>query len=258
MERKPGGGQENFSRNSLVKDKNVSIDGYVGQKLRDFRKRAAITLLELADKVGVSHQQIHKYELGQTKISTGMLYKFCKVFSVTPNCFFEGFSFDNMPDMSSNDDDLIGYKNFDQINILLIEGDAEDQLLFRRALESFDPSINLYCIHDGSEFFNILRLKANITHIPVPDIIFLNLNMPKAEGHALLRSIKQNREFQHIPIIVLTGHLSRKEVMNAYKNFASGYIHKSFEYETFKKHLHTTLSYWTETVILPQQSQQAG
>jgi CheY-like chemotaxis protein len=226
----------------------------VGQKLRDFRKRANITLFDLAEKVGVSHQQVHKYELGQTKISTGTLYKLSQIFSVTPNCFFEGFVFENDLDLADRSTDITNYKRFEKINILLIEDSAEDQFLFRRALEEYDLDVNMYCIHDGEEFFNIIKTKANITHIPLPDIIFLDLNMPKINGNTLLKSIKQNRELQYIPIIILTGSISRKDVMNAYKNYASGYIRKSFEYETFKKNLHLTLTYWTEAVILPHQA----
>jgi CheY-like chemotaxis protein/DNA-binding XRE family transcriptional regulator len=241
---------------SLSGNKNLTIDEYVGQKLRDFRKRAGITLFDLAEKVGVSHQQIHKYELGQTKISTGMLYRLCKIFSVTPNCFFEGFNFEDDPSLLGDHNDLANYKNFHKLNILLIEDSAEDQFLFRRALEEYETDINMYCIHDGEEFFNIIKTKASITHIPLPDIIFLDLNMPKINGSSLLKSIKQNRELQYIPIIVLTGSISRKDIMNAYKNYASGYIRKSFEYETFKKNLHQTLTYWTEAVLLPHQAMQ--
>ncbi len=236
------------------KDTQISIDEYVGQKLRDFRKRANITLFDLALKVGLSHQQIHKYELGQTKISTGMLYKFCKIFSVTPNCFFEGFNFENALALSHQDGDIENYKKINRLNLLLIEDSAEDQFLFRRALEEYNLNVNMYCIHDGEEFFNIIKTKSNITHIPMPDIIFLDLNMPKINGISLLKSIKQNRELQYIPIIILTGSISRKDVMNAYKNYASGYIKKSFEYETFKENLHIALTYWTEAVILPYQA----
>ena len=71
-----------LSKNPRLKNQNISLDKYVGQKLRDFRERAALTLFDLAEKIGVSHQQLHKYETGQTKISTGMLYKFCKIFLV--------------------------------------------------------------------------------------------------------------------------------------------------------------------------------
>jgi CheY-like chemotaxis protein/DNA-binding Xre family transcriptional regulator len=233
------------------KDETISIDEYIGKKLRDFRKRVNMTLGDLAEKVQVSHQQIHKYESGQTKISTEMLFKFCKIFSVTPNCFFEGIENANLLKVTNEAGDIELHKVFERINILFIEDSAEDQFLFRRILEEYKSSVNLYCMHDGEEFLNIIHTKRNITSIPIPDIIFLDLNMSKINGNSLLKSIKQNRELQHIPIIVLTGSISRKDVMNAYKYYASGYIRKSFEYDTFKENLQIALSYWTKAVILP-------
>lgn len=235
-----------------LREEHPSIDQYVGQKLRDFRRRAGITLFELAERVGISHQQVHKYELGQTKISTGMLYKFCTIFAVSPNCFFEGFNFENT--LLDKSEDISESKNTNKINVLLIDDSAEDQFLFRRALEECCANINTYSIHDGEEFLRIVKTKPHITNIPVPDIIFLDLNMPKIDGNSLLKSIKQNRELQYIPIIVLTSSISRKDVMSAYKNYASGYMRKSFDYETFKDNLETALTYWTKAVILPYQA----
>jgi CheY-like chemotaxis protein/plasmid maintenance system antidote protein VapI len=232
-------------------DHCLTIDEYVGQKLRDFRERVGLTLLECAEKVGVSHQQIHKYELGQTKISTSMLYKFCKVFSITPNCFFEGYPLYEKESLHSEDEDITCYPNLDKINVVLVEDNAEDQFLIRKVFEEHDLKINLYCIHDGEEFLNIIKTKGNISKIPLPDLIFLDINMPKIDGLALLRSIKQNKEMKHIPVIVLTGSISIKDVMNSYTHFASGYIRKSFEYETLKKNIHLAINYWTEAVILP-------
>lgn len=243
-----------ISKNSPLKTKNISLDEYVGQKLRNFRERAALTLLDLAEKVDISHQQLHKYETGQTKISTGMLYKFCKIFSITPNCFFEGLNFEETQESLIKDDDIINYEHSNKINVLFVEDNAEDQFLVKKALEECDLKINIYCIHDGEEFMDIIKRKVNITNVPMPDIIFLDLNMPKIKGNDLLKSIKQSRDLQYIPVIVLTGSISRKDVMNAYKNYASGYIRKSFEYETFKKNLHLALRYWTEAVILPNQA----
>lgn len=242
------------SRNPLAKTSIITLDEYVGQKLRDFRERAGLTLLDLGEKVGVSHQQLHKYETGQTKISTGMLYKFCKIFSVTPNCFFDGVNFEDNGDTAAQDDNISSYENVSRINVLFIEDNAEDQFLVKKALEEYETKVNMYCIHDGEEFLDIIKRKINITRIPMPDIIFLDLNMPKINGNELLKSIKQNRELQYIPVIILTGSISRKDVMNAYKHYASGYIRKSFEYETFKKNLHIALSYWTEAVVLPHQA----
>lgn len=237
-----------------LQDPSVSIDEYVGQKLRDFRRRVNITMFDLAEKVGISHQQIHKYELGQTKISTSMLYKFCKIFSVTPNCFFEGFTFDVPLSPVDTEEDITTLKNLNKINVLLVDDSAEDQFLFRSALEESNLNINMYCMHDAEEFLKIIKNKANITHMPIPDIIFLDLNMPKIDGNSLLKSLKHNRELQYIPIIVLTGSIRRKDVMDAYKNYASGYIRKSFEFETFKENLQLALTYWTKAVILPYQA----
>ncbi len=260
MNRSPTLGEENPTLEEEMMDfapsegNSISIDEYVGLKLRDFRKRALITLFDLAEKAGVSHQQIHKYELGQTKIPTGMLYRFSKIFSVTTDSFFEGFNFDKALSRPNKDGDIADYKNSNKINLLLVEDSAEDQYLFRRALENYSSNVNMYCIHDGEEFFNIIKTKSTITNIPLPDIIFLDLNMPKINGNSLLKSIKQNRDLQYIPVIVLTGSISRKDIISAYKNYASGYIRKSFEYETFKKNLHIALTYWTEAVILPYQA----
>ncbi|MBY0502037.1 MAG: response regulator [Alphaproteobacteria bacterium] len=237
--------------NNLPLRKKLTIDEYVGQKLRDFRERANLTLLECAEKIGVSHQQIHKYEIGQTKISTSILYKLCKIFSVTPNCFFEGYIAEQEEVSSAQDSDIPYYQSLDKINVLLVEDNSEDQFLIRRALEEYDLKINFYCIHDGEEFLDIIKRRVSITRIPIPDIIFLDLNMPKINGAEILKSIKQSKDLKYIPVLVLTGSISRKDVIDSYKNYASGYIRKSFEYETLKKNIHIAINYWTEAVVLP-------
>lgn len=234
-----------------LKNKYSNIDEYVGHKLRDFRERSGLTLTDCAEKVGVSHQQIHKYEGGQTKIPTSMLYKFCKLFSVTPNSFFEGYSFSEENISPSEIEDINSFPSLDKINILLVEDNSEDQFLIRRALDEYDLKINLYCMHDGEEFLDITKRRSNITKIPIPDIIIIDLNMPKINGVSLLKTIKQSKDMRHIPVLVLTGSISIKDVMDSYKNYASGYIRKSFEYETLKKHLHLAIRYWTEVVVLP-------
>ncbi len=234
-----------------LKNKYSNVDEFVGQKLRDFRERIGLTLIECAEKVGVSHQQIHKYEGGQTKIPTSMLYKFCKLFSVTPNSFFEGYSFSEENISLSEMEDINTFPSLDKINILLVEDNSEDQFLIRRALEEYDLKINLYCMHDGEEFLDITKRRSNITKIPTPDLIIIDLNMPKINGVSLLKTIKQSKDMRHIPVLVLTGSISIKDVMDSYKNYASGYIRKSFEYETLKAHLHLAIRYWTEVVVLP-------
>ncbi len=136
----------------------------------------------------------------------------------------------------------------------MIDDNSEDQFLIRRILDEYDFKINFYCIHDGEEFLNIIKKCDNITKIPMPDIILIDLNMPKVNGKDLLRYLKQSKELKHIPVLILTGSISRKDILDCYNNFASGYIRKSFEYEKLKKNIHLAINYWVDAVILPQQA----
>lgn len=230
----------------------ISLDEYVGKKLRDFRERIGLTLEDCAKKIGVSHQQIHKYELGQTKISPSILYKYCKLFSVNPNVFFEGYY---TPEEESDlwEEEIISYEHLKKINIILFEDNSEEQFIIRKILAEYNMLVNVFCIHSGDEFLEIIKRRADITQAPSPDLIFLDLNVPKIDGIAILRMIKQSPDLKHIPVIILTGSMRTQDVINAYKNYASGYIRKSFEYETLKEHLHLAIRYWTEAVILPTQ-----
>lgn len=247
---------ENTSQRKM-RNMPITIDEYVGQKLRDFRERIGLSLVECAQRVGVSHQQIHKYELGQTKISPGMLYKICKLFSVSPNIFFEGYT-EGKESLDLLEDDIVGYNDLKKINILLIEDNSEEQFIIRKILDEYNVFINLFCIHDGEEFVDLIKRRINITQAPLPDLIFLDLNIPKIGGIDTLKLIKQSKDLRHIPVVILTGSIRAQDVMNGYKNFVSGYIRKSFEYEILKEHLHLAINYWTQAVILPTQLNQSG
>jgi len=151
------------------------------------------------------------------------------------------------------EDDINSYANLKKINILLVEDNPEEQFLIRKILDEYNFNINVFSIHNGEEFLSVIKRRLNIMQFPPPDLIFLDLNMPKLDGITTLKSLKQSKDLRHIPVIILTGSVRIQDVMNSYKNYASGYIRKSFEYETLKKHIHLAISYWTEGVILPTQ-----
>lgn len=227
------------------------IDLFLGNKLRDFRNKVGWTLADLAEKSGVSHQQIHKYEQGYTKISASMLYKFSKIFSTTPNAFFEGFNPEQMLNINQLTEGMINLEPKTHINLLLVEDNPADEFLVRKALEKLDYKFNIYCLHEGEDVLVFLRKKQSTTSFQRPDIILLDLNLPKVSGQSILKSIKQDREIQDIPVLVLTSSLNKMDMINAYKNHASGYISKSFDYEVFEKNLKTAISYWVDAVVLP-------
>jgi CheY-like chemotaxis protein/DNA-binding XRE family transcriptional regulator len=233
-------------------DEVKSLDTYMGQKLRSYREKVGWTLSKLAEKVDVSHQQIHKYEQGLSKLSASMLYKLSLIFQTSPTSFFEGFSPEHTK-IKDESNDLLSLSTKEEINLLLIEDNPYDEFLVRKVLEKTPHNFNIYVLHDGEMVLSFLRNKLLSTPFSRPDIILLDLNIPKVDGLSLLRSIKQDRDLQEIPIIVLTSSLSKVDMLNAYKNHASGYISKSFELDVFKKKLEATLSYWIEAVVLPQQ-----
>lgn len=227
------------------------VDVFVGQKLKDYRCKLGWTLHDLGEKLEVSYQQIHKYEQGQTKIPASSLYRLSKIFSASPNCFFEGFNPDENMDLLKSDSDTINIQDTKKMNILLIEDNSSDEFLFRKALEESEHPHNLYTLHDGEQALDFLRRKRILAGFPRPDIIILDLNLPKMNGHSILRAIKQDRGIQDIPVIILTSSLSKKDMISVYRNHASGYICKSFDFKTFKKNILIALHYWAQVVVLP-------
>ena len=227
-------------------------DVFLGQKLRNFRSRVGWTLADLADRIGVSHQQIHKYEQGQSKISASMLYKLACIFSTTPNSFFEGFVPEKSQLTPLIQNDTISLKIRDKITLLLIEDSASDEFLVRKVLETSSHKFDIYCLHNGEDAINCLKGRSNSIPFHRPDIVLLDLNLPKLNGISILRAIKQDRDIQDIPVLILTNSLSKQDMVNAYKNFASGYISKSFDFNIFRKNLQTAISYWIDAVVLPE------
>lgn len=223
------------------------IDTYVGKKVRERRQKLGWTLMELAQKLGVSHQQIQKYEQGTTRVSAGALYQLSRIFQTNQNYFFDGFSTTPAPES----DGVIHLEPLQELNIIVIEDDAADELLTRKALKECDFIANVHALHDGEEAIQFLRHCHEQIQFPRPDLILLDLNMPKRDGHMVLKEIKRDRNIQDIPVIILTNSVNRQEMISAYKNGASGYLCKSFDFNLFKQHINNIMHYWGGTVALP-------
>lgn len=106
------------------------IDLYLGRKLKEFRQRVNWTLSDLAGRVGLSHQQVHKYEQAQSKISASMLYHFAQVFNTSLTSFFEGFE-PQSDDQQVDTKDLIHGIKKQSINMLLVEDNPGDETICR-------------------------------------------------------------------------------------------------------------------------------
>ena len=137
------------------------------------------------------------------------------------------------------------------INILLVEDNDGDILLTREALEEEDNSIKLNIVQDGEAAIDFINKSGKYKESEKPDFIILDINLPKLNGHEVLKYLKSEEEFRSIPVIILTTSSAKKDVVSAYNNFVNSYVIKSGDYEDYLIAIKDILRYWTKTVILP-------
>jgi len=138
-----------------------------------------------------------------------------------------------------------------QTNILLIEDNSGDIWLTKEAFKQSNKNTNLEVVSDGVEAYNYLTNQPPFENKPHPDLILLDLNLPKWDGRDVLRKVKSNERLKHIPIIILTTSNAQKDVHNCYKLHANCFITKPVDYETFFSIIKQIETFWIDTVILP-------
>lgn len=230
----------------------IILNKHIGAKIRDRRQRLGMSLENLSQKLGVSIHQVTKYESGVNRVPVEALYKLKVIFEVSFNFFFEGFDYDLEQTSQLVTAGSISLANQCPMNILLIEDDAGDEFIIRKFIENSQYSINIYGVHDGDTALSILRGNQFNPLFTRPDIIILDLNIPKRDGHTILQEIKRNSEIKDIPVIVVTNSFRKEEMVNVYKKYASGYICKSGDLDIFKKQIHALIQYWSFAVVLPR------
>jgi CheY-like chemotaxis protein len=208
-----------------------------------------MTLSDAAKKLGVSYQQVQKYEQAASKISASNLYKLSILYGVSIDKFFDGI-LDNDKSTYIKFGYLPGELKNRDINLLIIEDNPGDEAVIRKAL-SESKDLNILCVHDGFQAMDVLRYKTLCADFPRPDLVFLDIYLPKRDGISVLREIKRDTELQDIPVVIITNNISTELMQSAYRNGASGYICKSFDFTSFKDNIMSCVKYWTSAVILP-------
>jgi chemotaxis family two-component system response regulator Rcp1 len=132
------------------------------------------------------------------------------------------------------------------IEILLVEDNPGDVRLTREALHESKVHNNLHVARDGIEAMAYLR-NGNV----LPDIILLDLNMPRMSGHEVLREIKQDPDLAKIPVVVLTTSQDETDIEMAYALHANCYINKPVDMDQFVKIVKTIENFWFSIVKLP-------
>jgi len=136
------------------------------------------------------------------------------------------------------------------IEILLVEDNPGDVRLTREALRDAKVRNHVTVAADGVEAMAMLRREGRHLAAPRPDLILLDLNLPKRSGREVLQEIKQDPELKHIPVVVLTTSQAEPDILESYRLSANAYITKPVELEQFLKVVGSIEQFWLEIVKL--------
>ena len=143
------------------------------------------------------------------------------------------------------------------IEILLVEDNPGDVRLTREALKEGKVYSNLHTVKDGVEAMEFLRRQGKFREVPRPDIILLDLNLPKKDGREVLSEIKCEDQLKHIPVVVLTTSKAEEDVLRSYELHANCYVTKPVDLEKFMVVVKTIDVFWLTVVTLPPGGQKS-
>lgn len=139
------------------------------------------------------------------------------------------------------------------IDILLVEDDPGDELMTREAFEDNKIGNTLHVAHDGQEALDFLYKQGAHEGAPRPDLILLDLNLPRYDGRQVLERIKADPELAHIPVVVLTTSAAEEDILRSYKLHANAYVTKPVDLDQFVAAIKHIDDFFVQVVRLPRQ-----
>ena len=137
------------------------------------------------------------------------------------------------------------------IEILLVEDNPGDVRLTIEALREAKVCNRIHSVCDGMQALNFLNRDGTYSNVPSPDLILLDLNLPKKDGREVLASIKANERIRHIPVVILTTSKSEEDIVKSYQLQASCYITKPVDLDQFLEVVKSISDFWLTVVKLP-------
>ncbi len=137
------------------------------------------------------------------------------------------------------------------IDILVVEDNPGDARLIKEVLNTYRGNYRLHIVDDGVEAMNFLYRKGRFLNFPRPDLIFLDLNLPKKDGREVLDEIKSNENLKLIPVVIMTTSQAEEDIVKAYSLHANCYVTKPLELEQFIKTIKAIVDFWLALVKLP-------
>jgi CheY-like chemotaxis protein len=139
-----------------------------------------------------------------------------------------------------------------QIEILLVEDDPGDVLMTREAFDDYKVRNQLHVVNDGVEAMAFLRHEGEHAGKPRPDLVLLDLNLPKMDGREVLEAIKSDAKLSSIPVVVLTTSEAEEDVLSSYSLHANAYVTKPVDFESFIGVVRQIDDFFVTVVRLPR------
>ena len=138
-----------------------------------------------------------------------------------------------------------------RIDVLLVEDDPGDVVLVTEAFEHNKVTNTLHTVQDGVEALQFLRREPPYEDAPVPDLILLDLNLPRKDGREVLQEVKADDELRRIPVVVLTTSKAEEDVLRSYDLHANAYVTKPVDFERFISVIRQIDEFFVSVVKLP-------
>lgn len=137
------------------------------------------------------------------------------------------------------------------LEVLLVEDDEDDVLLTREALKDSKVIVSMSIASDGDEALRRLRGESPYQHAKRPDLILLDLNLPRVSGREVIKALKRDPDLKTIPVVVLTTSEADSDIVNCYDLGANCYITKPVNFEQFRRVIKAIDEFWLMLVKLP-------
>jgi two-component system response regulator len=148
----------------------------------------------------------------------------------------------------------MGQTKFNPIDILVVEDNSGDARLIKEVLNEHKIFNSLFIVNDGVEAMNFLLKKGKYKDSSKPDLIILDLNLPKKDGREVLAEIKENDDLKRIPVVIMTISQAEADILKSYNLHANCYVTKPIDLNQFIKVIKSIEEFWFSIVKLPSKN----
>ncbi len=212
--------------------------GAIGKTIRKRREQLGISQTELAEKAGLHRTYINNIEGGSKNISIDSLKGIADALNTKISELLSS------AEESSED-------SGQPIKILLVEDNPADVFMFKRCVKQSSLPTAVEVLDNGKKAQEKLDRYKDTPSDELPDIVFLDLNLPGRSGYEILGDLKGNDMLRHIPVIILTTSSNPQDVRRTYGHFANSFMTKPVDPSEYEKAINNVLTYWFATTSLP-------